>query len=50
MVLLGARLRWKLESVRLEILLTLTQDRCTICAERMIGFEIIFDALDGTPR
>jgi hypothetical protein len=27
----------------------LTQDRCTVCAERVIGSEIISDALDGTP-
>ena len=28
----------------------LTQDRCTVCAERTIGSEIILDAPDGTPR
>jgi hypothetical protein len=28
----------------------LVQDRCMICAERMIGLEIILDALDGAPR
>ena len=26
------------------------QDRCTVCAERTIGSEIILDAPDGTPR
>jgi hypothetical protein len=35
---------------RLEIVLTLTQDRCTVCGKRTIGSEIIFDASDGTPR
>jgi hypothetical protein len=27
----------------------LTQDRCTVCAERVIGSEIVSDAPDGTP-
>ena len=39
-----------LVSVNLEIVLILTQDRCTVCAERTIGSEIILDAHDGTPR
>jgi hypothetical protein len=34
----------------LEILLTLTQDRSTVCTNRIIGSETILDALDGTPR
>jgi hypothetical protein len=29
--------------------LILTQDRCTVCAERTIGSEIILDAPGGTP-
>ena len=33
--------------VRLEILLILTQDRCTVCVERTIGSDVILDALDG---
>ena len=33
-----------------DIVLILTQDRCTICVERTIGSEIILDAPDGTPR
>ena len=45
-----SRLKWKLVSVCLEIVLILTQDRCTVCAERTIGSEIILDAPDGTPR
>ena len=39
-----------LDSVYLEIVLILMQDRCTVCAERTIGLEIILDAPDGTPR
>jgi hypothetical protein len=34
----------------LEIVLILTQDRCTVCAERTTGSEIILDTTDGTPR
>jgi hypothetical protein len=50
MVLLGERLKWKLVSIRLEIVLILTQDRCTICVERTTGSKIILDAHDGTAR
>jgi hypothetical protein len=49
-VLLGERLKWKLISVRLEIVLILMQDRCTICTECIIGLEIILEAPDGTRR
>jgi hypothetical protein len=28
------RLKWKVGSVHLEIVLILTQDRCTVCAKR----------------
>jgi hypothetical protein len=44
------RLRWKLDSVHLEIVLILTQDWCTIGAERTTGSEIILDGLNRTPR
>ena len=44
------KLNWKLVSVHLEIVLILTQDRCTVCAECTIGSEIVLDASDGTPR
>ena len=37
-------------SVRLEIVLILMQDRCTVCVEHTIGSEIILDAPDGAPR
>jgi sulfur transfer complex TusBCD TusB component (DsrH family) len=42
------RLKSKLDSVRSEIVLILTQDRCTVCAERNTALEIILDAPDGT--
>jgi hypothetical protein len=41
---------WKLVSILLEIVLILTQDRCTICIERTLDLEIILDAPIGTPR
>jgi hypothetical protein len=34
----------------LEIVLILTQYRCTVCAEHTIGYEIVLDAPNGTPR
>jgi hypothetical protein len=37
----------ELYSVRLEKMLILTQDRCTVCTERTIGSQIVFDAPDG---
>ena len=39
-------LKWKLVSVLLEIVLILTQDRCTVCAKHTIGSKIIYDAPD----
>jgi hypothetical protein len=44
------RLLWKLDSVRLETVLALTQDRCTVCAEHTTDSEIILDTPNGTPR
>ena len=35
---------WNLVLVRLETLLVWVQDRCTVCARRIIGSEIILDA------
>ena len=35
---------WNLVSVHLETLLVWVQDRCTVCARRTIGSEIILDA------
>ena len=37
-------------SVRLEMVLVLVQDRCTVCAKRSITLEIVFEESDGTPR
>ena len=34
----------------LEMVLVLTQDKCTVCANRTIGSDIILDTPDGTPR
>ena len=42
--------KWKLISVLSDIVLILTQDRCTVCVECTIDQEIILDAPDGTPR
>ena len=39
-------LKWKLLSVRLEIVLILMQERCTVWVKRNIGPEIILHALD----
>jgi hypothetical protein len=41
------RLKWKLVLVHLEIVLNLIQDRCTVCAERTVGSEIVLDAPIG---
>ena len=35
-------------SVRLEMVLVLVQDRCTVYAKRTIRSDIVFDAPDGT--
>ena len=32
-------------SVRLEMVLVLVQDRCTVCAKRTIGSEIVLDTI-----
>ena len=39
---------WNLILVRLETVLVLVHDRCTVCAKRTIGSEILLDAPDGT--
>ena len=44
------RLKWKLVSVLLDIVLILMQDRSTVYVEHTIGSEIVLDALNGTPR
>jgi hypothetical protein len=50
MVLLGDEAEVDGRFGLLEIVLTLTQDRCTVCAEHTIGSEIILDVADGSPR
>ena len=37
-------------SVHLEMVLLLVQDRCTVCAKRTVGSDIILDAPEGIPR
>ena len=37
-------------SVRLEMVLVLVQDRCTVCAKRTVGSDIVLDAPEGIPR
>jgi hypothetical protein len=46
---LVTRLKWKLGSVRLEIVLHLMHDWCTVCVKRTVGSEIVLEAPDGTP-
>jgi hypothetical protein len=49
-VLLGDRSSGCFDLVHLEIVPILTQDRCTVCAQRTLGSEIVLYAPDGTPR
>ena len=37
-------------SVRLEMVLVLMEDWCTVCVKRTIGSDIVLDASYGTPR
>jgi hypothetical protein len=41
------RLKWKLDSIRLEKVVILTQNRCAVCAKYTIGSEIILHTPDG---
>ena len=50
MILLGDKAQLESHSVRLEMVLVLVQDRCTVCAKRTIGSFIVSDAPDDTPR
>ena len=50
MELLGDEAQVEARLVHLEIVLILTQDRCTVSAERTIGKENILDTPGGTPR
>ena len=48
MVPLGDESQVEVVSVGLEIVLILTQDRCTVCVECTIASENVLDAPDGT--
>jgi hypothetical protein len=45
-IVLSEKLKWMLHSVHLEIVLILTQDRCTVCVEHTKGSVIILYAPD----
>ena len=47
MVALGDEAQVEARFGLLDILLILTQDRCTVCVERTTGSNIILDAPDG---
>jgi hypothetical protein len=49
-VLLGDEAQVEGLSISLAIVLILTQDWCSVCAERTIGSKIILDAPNGSPR
>jgi hypothetical protein len=49
MVLLGDEAQVKAHFSPLGDTAIFEQDRCTVCAERTIGSEIILDATNGTP-
>jgi hypothetical protein len=44
------RVKCKLGSVRLEIVLLLMQDWCTVCVEHTVGSDILLEAPDRTLR
>ena len=50
MLLLGDEAQVDARFGPLEIVLILTQDKCTVCAERTIFSKIVLDTPDGTPR
>ena len=43
-------MKWKLVSVRFDIVLISMQDRCMVCAKRTLGSEISLDRPDDTLR
>jgi hypothetical protein len=50
MLLLGGEAQVEAPILRLDIVLILTQDSCTVCVDHTIDLEIVSDAPDGTPR
>ena len=49
MELLGDMGHVESRSVRLEMVLVLVQDRCTVCVKHTIGSDIVLDAPDRPP-
>ena len=47
MVILGDVGQVQSGLVRLEMVLVLVQDKCTVCAKRTVGSDIVMDAPDG---
>ena len=47
--LLGEWVMWNLVSIRLEIVLVLVQDRCTVCVEYTIRSKLILDIILDAP-
>jgi hypothetical protein len=50
MVLLGDEAQVEARFGPFGLVLILTQDRCMVCVERIIGSKIILDAPNETPR
>ena len=50
MVFLCAEAQMEARFVSLGDCANVDASRCMVCAKHTIGLEIIFDALDGTPR
>ena len=50
MVTLGYKAQVEAHFGPFEIVLILTQDRCTVCVDRTIGSGIVLGAPDGTPK
>jgi hypothetical protein len=50
MEVLDEWVKWNLVSIRLETVLVSVQYRCTVCAKRTIGSEIVLNAPDISPR
>ena len=50
MVILGDVGHVESRSVRLDMVLVLVQDRCTVCAKHTIGSDIILDATRSEER
>ena len=50
MVVLGDEAQLEARFGLSDMVLILTQERCTVCVKCTIGLQIILDAPDGTPR